>query len=103
MKAGAGDRQGQEAEQALLQRVDGPGDVEGDGDHEQTDREVHQGGMDRQGVGQIVGAQLAGQLVDGLLRRQVEGHREQPRMGKERIPHTSPARVASTTFTVCRP
>ena len=92
VQAGAGDRQGEEAEEAPLQGIERPGAIEGDGDHEQADREVHQVGVQGQGVGQPVRAKGAGQLLDRSGIAEV-GQRH----------HTCPWRIASTTGTVWSP
>ena len=60
----AGHRQGQEAKDSLFQGIEGTGKIKGNRDHKQTNGEVHQIGVDRQAVGQAIGSQLRGELLD---------------------------------------
>ena len=94
MEPGAGDGQRQEAKHSPLQGIEGCRQIKGDGDHKQADREVHERGMDRHAIGEVVVTQQGGQLLNQRV-----GH------GRSGDPfhHTNPARVASTTGTVCSP
>ena len=94
----AGDRQGQEAEHPLLEWIEGTHHIKGDRNHEQPDGEVHQIRVNRQGIGQPIGSQLTGDLLDRRGLRRI-GQSE----GQARNHQISPARAAATTFTVCRP
>ena len=94
MKPTARDRQGQEAEHPLLQRIKSPHHVEGDRDHEQPNGEVHQVGMNGKAVRQPIGSEFRGDLIDRRLLRAVSKSEEH---------QINPSRMAATTFTVCRP
>ena len=91
MEAAAGHRQGQKAEHPFFQRVERPGDVEGDGDRKQPDGQMNQIGVQRNRVGKIIGAERIGDLVDRRWDGDEQGH------------DTTPRRIASTTGTVCKP
>ena len=89
MESAAGHWQGQPAKDPLLGGVKGTGHIKGDGNGKQADREVHQVGVQRQGVRKVVGPEGGGDLQGGGLSD--GGH------------DSTPARMASTTLTVCRP
>ena len=57
MKAAAGDGQGQKTEHPLFEGVERTGEVKGDADGEQSNRQMHQIRVQRNGVGKIVGTQ----------------------------------------------
>ncbi len=91
METAAGHRQGQEAEQPLLQRIEGTGEVEGDSDRKQPDGQMNQIRVQWNRVGKIIGTERVGDLVDRRWDGGEQGH------------DTTPWRIASTTGTVCNP
>ena len=97
MESLAGYRQGQEAKDSLFQGIEGTGNIKGNGNHKQSNGEVHQIGVNRQAVGEAIGSQLRGKLLD----RRFNG--EELKTHEVKTHQTRPARMASTTFTVWRP
>ena len=91
METDAGHRQRQQAEHALFQGVEGPGEIKGDSDREQADGEVHQVGMHRNRIGEVVRPEGINDVVDRGDDRGQKAH------------EITPSRMASTTGTVCRP
>ena len=57
---------------------------------------MHQVGVNRQGIGQSVGPEITGQLLD----RRIGGDEGSLSRQQQRSHHTSPARIACTTGTV---
>ena len=97
MESLAGHWESQKAKDSLFQRIEGAGNIKGNRDHKQSNREVDQVGMDRQAVGESIGSQLRRQLLD----RRFAG--EKLNTHQMKIHQTRPARMASTTLTVWSP